>query len=54
MSLFDKTHYSPLIAKPKLDAGSHVIVDLSWPLDGSVNDYVPDSIFDCGIYFKIS
>ena len=43
---FEKIHVSPLMARPKPDGGTRVIVDLSWPLECSVNSCVPLNNFD--------
>ena len=45
-SLFEETHYSPLLTRPKSDGGTRVIVDLSWPLGAGVNQFVPSNVFD--------
>ena len=45
-SPFIKTHYSHLMARSKPDGGTRVIVDLSWPINASVNSYVPLDHFD--------
>ena len=51
-SPFDQTHYSPLMARDKLDGGVRIIVDLSWPIGQSVNSCVAADIYD-NIPFKL-
>ena len=43
---FSKIHYSPLITRPKPDGEVRVIVDLSWPINNSVNTCIPKGWFD--------
>ena len=43
---FTKTHFSPLMARNKLDGGVRVIVDPSWPIGHSVNSCIPDNMFE--------
>ena len=43
---FERIHVSPIMARPKSDGGTRVIVDLSWPLECSVNSCVPLNNFD--------
>ena len=38
---FERIHVSPIMARPKSDGGTRVIVDLSWQLECSVNICVP-------------
>ena len=45
-SPFERTHYSPLITRNKPDGGVRVIVDLSWPINNSVNSAIPDDKLD--------
>ena len=45
-SPFSKTHYSSLMTRSKPDCGTRVIVDLSWPINASVNSCVPIEYFD--------
>ena len=45
-SPFEKTHYSPLMNRSKPDGGTRVIVDLSWPINASVNSCVPLNYID--------
>ena len=43
---FEKMHFSPLMARPKPDGGTRIIVDLSWPVGASVNSCVPSNVYD--------
>ena len=43
---FEKMHSSPLMARPKPDGGTRIIVDLSWPVGASVNSCVPSNVYD--------
>ena len=52
MQPFEKMHFSPLMARPKPDGSTRVIVDLSWPHGNSVNSCVPMDFFD-NIEFKL-
>ena len=45
-SPFKRTHYSPLMTRKKPDGGIRVIVDLSWPVNRSVNSAIPDNRLD--------
>ena len=45
-SPFECTHYSPLMTRNKPDRGVRVIVDLSWPINNSVNSAIPDDRLD--------
>ena len=42
---FAKMHFSPIMARPKPDGGTQVIVHLSWPHDNSIDSCVPSNIF---------
>ena len=44
--LFDNIHYYPLMARAKPDGGTRVIIDLYWPINGSVNSCVHRDVFD--------
>ena len=46
VSPFERTHYSPLMTRSKPDGGVRVIVDLSWPINNSVNSAIPDDRLD--------
>ena len=48
-SPFKRTHYSPLMTRNKPDGGVRVIVDLSWPINNSVNSAIPDDRLVCKI-----
>ena len=39
-------HFSPLMARPKPDGATRIIVDLSWPVGASVNSCVPSNVYD--------
>ena len=40
---FKCTHNSPLMTRKKPDGGIRIIVDLSWPVNRSVNSAIPDN-----------
>ena len=46
ISPFIRTHYSPLITRGNPGGGTRVIVDLSWPINSSVNSAIPDNRLD--------
>ena len=43
---FKNMHFSPLISRPKPDGGTHIIVDLSWPLGSTVDSCVLSDVYD--------
>ena len=45
-----KVHYSPLLSKHKDNDTRRIIVNLSFPYGASVNDCIPDNIYDGDVY----
>ena len=50
---FDQAHFSPLMARDKLNGNVRIIVDLSWPTCQSVNTCTLPDMID-NVNFKLN